>query len=68
MKNKVYYEFTVTNIKKKKRNSESLIEDKKQTLNEVKDITLTNLTSRYNLDEDKTNLLYLDLIIELNGN
>lgn len=65
MKNRLYYEFAASSIKKKRRNLESLIEDKKQSLVEKQDFTLNNITSLHNLIEDKNNVLYLDLMIEL---
>lgn len=65
IKYKIDAENTLRSIKKSKKNSEYLLSDLEQTLKSKKEYLTEGITSKYDLDEDKNQLLYIDLNFEL---
>lgn len=65
LKSKTDIENTITFIKKKKKSNDLLKESRKTDLRNMKDFAFAIPTSRYNLNEDKKEILYIDLFAHL---
>jgi len=67
MKSKTDIETAITFIKKKKKSNDILKESRKTDLRNMKEFAFARPTSKYNLNEDKKEVLYIDLFAHLIG-
>lgn len=58
-------ETAITFIKKKRKGLDTLIESKNSDLKNVRETAFNRPTSKYNLNEDKQELIYIDFVFEL---
>lgn len=65
LKGKFAVEEIVASIKKKKKNSDLLKESKKSDLRVIRELAFNRPTSKYSLNEDRQDLIYIDLIEHL---
>ena len=65
IKNKTDIESAITFVKKKRKNSESLKEIKVLDLKNIRQNDFSKPTTKYSLNDDKQQLMYIDFIIEL---
>lgn len=65
IKIKTDVENTITFIKKKRKSSDVLRESKISDLRNIRETAFSRPTSKYNLNEDKQELIYMEFIVEL---
>lgn len=62
IKGKITVEDIIASIKKKRKSSDLLKENKKSDLRNIRELAFNRPTSKYNLNEDRQDLIYIELI------